>query len=252
MLAWLKSLGTGWGRRLDHSGDGSCGAMRQHHIAATASTPRLLHAALGQWSIDVLRLMDWKRYEEVSAAYFALTTESSHTTSIGPASGLDVRMFQCQAGHPYALARCTALHFHRINAQPILTLAHALARQQIERGLFVSRAGFRSDAHQAASRYGIALIDGVMLLSMIQRLRPAFRDHLLAIATAGDWRVPSCPLCGEKMLGRQRDSSVYWRCSSLERCNTRLPPTPNDIGTLLAAHGDARSHFPPEPGHNLS
>lgn len=58
---------------------------------------------------------------------------------------------------------------------------------------------FSDDAKTVARSNHISLIDGEMLLTLIERLPGGARQQLLAFATAGDYRTPTCPGCGATM-----------------------------------------------------
>lgn len=187
------------------------------------------------WSIEVFRIMAWQRFEAVCAAYFGETSTNCQVSPIGRGTGLDVRMYQDSEAHPHSLARCVAYLPRRPRAEDILPFSIALARQRIETGFFISRAGFDPSAIEMAAHRGVVLIEPAMLLTMIQRLTVTAQTRLLGIATEGDWITPICPTCDIQMEMRDRISTSYWRCPNATQCGHRLPvallPTAQILGT---------------------
>jgi restriction system protein len=175
-----------------------------------------------EWSPEVLRHMDWKRYEEVCAAYYDEAGVSCKAIHLGRVGGIDVRLFQDGPDKASGIARCKASSVHRLEARPVVDLVGAMARQRIAKGFFMTREGFHQDAVEVAAKHGITLVDSRVFLSLIQRLPSKAQKHLLYFATGGDWSTPTCPACGVKMEKRQRKGAQYWRCPNAVRCGKRL------------------------------
>ena len=97
-----------------------------------------------------------------------------------------------------------------------------MARQGMEKGFYMCRAGFDEDAVAQAARRDITLVDGQVLLHMIQRLPPAAQASLLDFATEGDWATPTCPVCNIKMAVRHKETKQYWRCPNARTCEQRM------------------------------
>ncbi|MDD5297815.1 MAG: restriction endonuclease [Rhodocyclaceae bacterium] len=187
--------------------------------APTTSTPLPRPT---EWSRDVLRHMDWKRFEEVCAAYYEETGVPCKAMYLGQVGGIDVRLFQDGPEKPSGIARCKASSVHRLDGRPVVDLVGAMARQRITKGFYMTREGFHEDAVEVAAKHGITLVDSHILLSLIQRLPPKAQKHLLEFATGGDWSTPTCPACGVKMDRRSRNGAEYWRCPNAVRCGKRL------------------------------
>jgi restriction system protein len=175
-----------------------------------------------EWSREVLRNMDWKRYEEVCAAYYDEAGVPCKAVHLGQVGGIDVRMFQDGPDKVSGIARCKASSVHRLDGRPVVDLVGAMARQRIAKGFFMTREGFHQDAVEVAAKHGITLVDSHIFLSLIQRLPSKAQKHLLHFATGGDWSTPTCPACGIKMEKRQKKSAAYWRCPNAVRCGKRL------------------------------
>lgn len=62
-----------------------------------------------------------------------------------------------------------------------------------------------------------------MLLMMIQRLSPTSLQKLLALATNGDYKTPTCPSCGIKMIKRPSTKGDFWGCLNYPKgCRQKL------------------------------
>lgn len=174
------------------------------------------------WSRDVLRQMDWKRYEEVCSVYYEEAGIPCKAVNLGRVGGIDVRLYQNGLEHPSGIVRCKASSVHRLDGQLVVDLAGAMARQKIPKGFYMTREGFHEDAVDVALRHDITLVDSHILLSLIQHLSEEAQHHLLHFATAGDWSTPTCPACGIKMAKRLKKGMEYWRCPNAVRCGKRL------------------------------
>ena len=55
------------------------------------------------------------------------------------------------------------------------------------------------------------LVDGQDILEVIDRIPEQEADHLLKLATAGDFEIPSCPTCHNKMIAHDTRVPIPWR-----------------------------------------
>ena len=81
-----------------------------------------------------------------------------------------------------------------------------------------------NEAKVVAQANRITLVDGSMLLMMIERLPEGEWQDLLAFATAGDYATPTCPSCGIKMRAVQGKGGRpdFWGCHHYPRCRQVL------------------------------
>lgn len=68
----------------------------------------------------------------------------------------------------------------------------------------------------------LSRINGVMFLPMIKRLPELSQQKLMALATMGDYKTPSCASCGVKMLKRNGKRGEFWGCANYPRCKQML------------------------------
>lgn len=177
-----------------------------------------------EWSLDLLRDLEWKRFEDVCQRFYALKGIKSETTPLGPDGGIDIRLFQDDSGMPSSIVQCKAWGERHVGIKPVRELLGVMAHEKIEKAFFMASGGFTDEAKQFAQANRITLITGEMLLAMIQRLPDADQQALLAFAIEGDYRTPTCPSCGIKMRRVPGTSGRpdFWGCQNYPRCRQKL------------------------------
>ena len=177
-----------------------------------------------EWSLDVMRRMDWKRFEELCATYYPTTGIQGRALHLGETGGIDVRLYQDKDApeNTTAIVRCKSSNSRRVDARSVLELAQAMSRQGIAKGFYMCRAGFDEQAMAEAAKLDITVVDGQVLLHLIQRLSPEAQARLLDFAIEGDWATPTCPVCNVKMAVRHKETKQYWRCPNAKTCDQRM------------------------------
>ena len=176
------------------------------------------------WSLELLRELEWKRFEDVVAAYFRWEGLRAKTTRIGPDGGVDVYLYRDGESAPLAVVQCKAWNSYKVGIKPVRELLGVMASEKIARGYFITTGVFTEEAREFAQRNPLKLIDGDELLRRIQALPEGARSQLLDAATKGDYTTPTCPRCGVKMVRRVARSgtnpgSEFWGCPTYPRCN---------------------------------
>lgn len=176
------------------------------------------------WSIELLRDLEWKRFEDVCQRFYASKGIKSETTPLGTDGGIDIRLYQDDTGKPISIVQCKAWGERQVGIKPVRELLGVMAHEKIEKAFFMASGGFTDEAKQFAQANRINLITGEMLLAMIQRLPEADQQALLAFATDGDYRIPTCPTCGIKMRHVPGTSGRpdFWGCQNYPRCRQKL------------------------------
>jgi restriction system protein len=93
---------------------------------------------------------------------------------------------------------------------------------QVATAIFITSSTFMPAAQELASRHGIVLLDGLGLLRRIQSQPADVQQHLLAVATEGEFWRATCVQCGTKMTLRTHSTNrtQFWACG---RCHHTLP-----------------------------
>lgn len=177
-----------------------------------------------EWSIDVIREIEWKRFEDVCQRFYETKGIKSETTALGPDGGIDIRLFQDDTGRATSIVQCKAWGERFVGVKPVRELLGVMTHEKIIKAFFMTSGRFSDDAKEVAKSNRITLIDGEMLLMMIKRLPDADQKSLLEFATDGDYKTPTCPSCGIKMkrvVGKAARPD-FWGCHNYPRCRQTL------------------------------
>jgi restriction system protein len=173
------------------------------------------------WSQDLLSDLEWKRFEEVVAAYSRELGYEAKTTRIGADGGVDVQLFQ--NGQIVMIIQCKAWNAYKVGVKPMRELYGVMADEKISNGAFFTTGEFTSEAEEWARNKNLDLVNGREFLSRIRQLSSAAQDKLLALATAGDYTTPTCPSCDIKMVLRtaskgRNEGSQFYGCRNYPGC----------------------------------
>ncbi|MDO9451096.1 MAG: restriction endonuclease [Rugosibacter sp.] len=176
-----------------------------------------------EWSIGLLRDLEWKRFEDVCQKFYALKGIKSETTQLGADGGIDIRLYQDDSGKPTSIVQCKAWGRY-VGVKPIRELLGVMAHEKIEKAFFMASSHFTDEAKAFAKTNRITLIGGEMLVAMIKRLPDTQQQELLAFATEGNFTTPTCPSCGIKMrcVSGSKGKSAFWGCQNYPRCKQKI------------------------------
>lgn len=174
------------------------------------------------WSLKVIQEVEWKRFEDLAAAYYLEKGILARATSLGADGGIDIKLYQDNTNNPTSLIQCKAWNSKQIGVKEVREFLGVLTDEKISKGFFMSTGKFTEDAKRIAKSNKINLITGEMFLSMILRLNEASQRKLLKLATAGDYKTPSCSACGIKMVKRSSKRGEFWGCKNYPRCRQKL------------------------------
>lgn len=59
-----------------------------------------------EWNLDVIRDLEWKRFEDVCQKFYEKKGIHSDTTDLGPDCGIDIRLYQDDSGRPTSIVQC--------------------------------------------------------------------------------------------------------------------------------------------------
>lgn len=177
-----------------------------------------------EWSLKVIRDLEWKRFEDVCQQYYQRKGIHSETTPLGPDGGIDIRLYQDDTGKATAIVQCKAWGERIVGVNLIRELLGVMTHEKIGKAFFMTSGRYSDDAKTTAGSNRITLIDGPMLLEMFRRLPPADQEGLLVFATEGDYRTPTCPTCGIKMIPKEGKAGKpdFWGCPTYPRCRQML------------------------------
>lgn len=173
-----------------------------------------------RWNPDLLNRLEWRRFEELCAAYFEALGFRAELKGFGADRGVDLALYEQGAQAPGILVRCKGWNTYRVGIRSVRELLGAMGAGKVGEGAFATSGIFSEEARALARKHNIHLIDGADLLAKILDLPAEKAAALLALATRGDFLTPACPACGVKMA--QRSSSKYakqfWGCVNYPKC----------------------------------
>ena len=162
----------------------------------------------GKWTLELLKQLEWRRFEELCTAYFE---------ALGTASGSLV-------------LHCKAWSAYPIGIKSVRELRGEMAAAKVGQGVLVTSGRFSREAASLAAKESIELIDGVGFLEKLSAMAPEKALALLKLATKGDFLTPTCPLCSIKMSARKStgEGRTFWGCQNYPRCKQTFSSTVND------------------------
>jgi hypothetical protein len=180
-----------------------------------------------RFTLELIRELEWKRFEQLVEGYFARTGWRTKSNGIGPDGGVDVHLFKPDQPNVAAIVQCKAYLPYRIKVGLVRELLGVMAKHQVPEGFFVTTSTFTGDAVSFVRGLPITLIDGPDLLRRILALPDSDQAALLEHATRGDYKTPICPSCGQKMVARvaskgKNVGEVFWGCPAYPKCKGTL------------------------------
>lgn len=191
---------------------------RKLHVGVTGAPPS------PHWSLQLLKELDWKCFEEVCAAYFEAKDYKVVVTELGSDGGVDFYLYgRSDPTKPLGAVQCKAWGSKSIGVKHIRELYGIMVDVGCQLGTFMTTTTYTPDAEAFAAGKHIQLMEGERILSLIHALPEEQSASLLALATRGDYKTPSCPNCGTKLLMRtsskgKNAGSRFWGCSGYPRC----------------------------------
>lgn len=181
-----------------------------------------LRPAPTEWSLVLLQSIEWKRFEEVIAAYFRAKNFRCETIEYGSDGGVDVRLYFGDLPKPVGIVQCKAWGNRRVGVAEVRELRGVMAHEKVDRGYFCATGDFSQDAIAFAATNPIKLITGRDLLDAIAQMPTPAQRELLAVSTTGDYMTPTCPSCGIKLVERTIGGKAAWGCRNYPRCRTKI------------------------------
>ncbi len=198
---------------------------------AAAAPARALEdgSDIRSWSLELLKKLEWRRFEELCAAYFETLGFTTRTTRVGPDGGAEINLYENGSEKLSIVVQCKAWSTSTVGIQPVRALRAAMAAGGAGEGVLIASGKFTREARDFAARENISLIDGAELVAKISALLPEQAAALLKQATQGDYLTPTCPSCDVKMAACTSTDAgrKYWGCPNYPRCKHTFFSTHN-------------------------
>lgn len=195
---------------------------RGHHAHTSSLHQTGERPTIPAWSLSALRSLEWKRFELLCARYYETLDFKAVTQASGPDGGIDVRLYRADLTRPIAIVQCKAWNSKANGVKELRELLGVMVHEKVERGIFITSGSYTSEALEFGGSNPIQLLDGEAFLQRILQLDATHQDALAQFAFSGDYRTPSCPSCGIKMILREQQSKPFWGCLHYPRCRNKF------------------------------
>jgi hypothetical protein len=194
--------------------------QRQLVLAATAvshspfsPTPGAVGGGVGGavFTPALLAKLEWKRFEELVAAYYSKTGVVAVRTKTGPNSPVHIKISWKGEPRPFACVQCIAHPTGLIDAQPLQELMAVLDKEDIRRGYVITAGKFSVPARDFAEEKHLTLLPGDIFLEKLNALPDTARAEIMQAVSTGNVETPTCPRCDGKMV-HSPDDPAMWRC----------------------------------------
>ena len=177
------------------------------------------------WSPQLLKQLEWRRFEELCAAYLETEGYDARVARTAADGVVDIHLIAPGSEKASILVQCKAWDAYPIGIEPVRRLRVAMTASRIAEGMLLSSGRFTAEAAQYARSNSIALVDCTALLERFAALPAEKSLALLEFATEGDYLTPTCPSCSIKMVPRRstRQGRKFWGCRNYPQCKQTLP-----------------------------
>jgi len=175
-----------------------------------------------RWSPDLLRALEWKRFEMVCAGLFERLGFTAKLAVAGPDGGVDIHLYRPPADQAVAIVQCKARTTRKVGVEIVRALHGVMTSQRVSEGILTTSGDFSDEAFQYGRDNHIDLMDGAAVLKSILNLSDDQQADLLDLATRGDFTTPTCASCGIKLVRRSAKSTgrEFWGCRNYPRCRS--------------------------------
>ena len=171
-------------------------------------------AAPQSWTLEAIQSLEWTRFELLCVQYYEQMGFTVKTVPHGPDGGIDATLYKTGLDAPVAVVQCKAWS-KPVKVEQVRALGGSMLAHKVRRGVFWSLSGYVGNPVQEFSELaGIQLLDGPAVLERIRALGEDKQTALLAKVFEGDYRTPSCPACGVKLVARNGRSGAFWGCTN--------------------------------------
>lgn len=179
--------------------------------------------AINVWSLSLLKEIEWKRFELLCAEYFRCLGKRVETINHGADGGIDARIFSDKTNLLEYAIQCKSWN-SLVGIKSLRELYGVMSHEAAGKGIFMTTSDFTQEAKQFATVHNnkLFLINGEKFVSMLLKLPVLSQKKLLAFATEGDYKTPSCPSCGIKLFKRASKSGPFWGCINYPKCRTTM------------------------------
>jgi hypothetical protein len=152
-------------------------------LTSTPTTPAFTGSG---FTADVLNTLEWKRFEELVAAYYSKTGVVAVRTKTGPDSPVHIKISWKGEPRPFAYVQCIPHPTGLVDPKPLQALVTALAADDIRRGYVVTSGKFNVPARDFAEEKHLTLLPGDIFLEKLNALPATARTEIMQSISASD------------------------------------------------------------------
>ncbi len=185
-------------------------------------TPIPKKPAPGQWSLELLQALEWKRFGLLCSAYYGHRQFRVEAADCGDKRGTDARLYFKALRDPVAIVHCRAWGTRTVGVQPLRELLQAMEASKVPKGIFHAPSDYTNEAKAFAGAHRVQLVSGQQFVARLAELPEDVRRVVLELVTEGDYATPTCPACGRKMALHAPETGEVWACSGFPQCRATL------------------------------
>ena len=194
--------------------------LEDPHAADAASS-------LKTWSLELIRKLEWKRFEMLCAGFYEAKGYRPQTTRTGADGGIDILLYRKAGPEVFGIVQCKAWNTQPVGVKPARELYGVKAAENMPLAVFITSCDYTEDAKTFAHGKALQLITGDKLLKLLMDLPEQVSSGLLRRVTDGDYTTPTCPSCDLKMVRRKTGKGPFvgrefWGCPQYPRCRQTL------------------------------
>ncbi|MEY2842807.1 MAG: hypothetical protein RI920_844, partial [Pseudomonadota bacterium] len=140
-----------------------------------------------EWSMDVLAVIEWRRFEALVETLFAQAGFETRSQSHGADGGVDIWLHSKNAEGPVAVVQCKHWQGKAVGVREVREFFGVMASHSLKRGTYATSSVFTGEALAFAKANGINAMDGERLLQTICRRTAEQQAELLKVATEGEY-----------------------------------------------------------------
>jgi len=188
------------------------------------ATPRLgdLPARPIQWSTQLIRDLEWKRFEELVKGLWLAKGYRAELTKAGADGGVDVMIHDPSSAELFAVAQCKSHRTEMTGVVFVRELWGVVHHHSAKEGLLYGLSGFTPEANAFARGKPLHLISAEQLFEQLSELTPAQQVSLLDDVCRDDYLSPTCASCDIKMTLKNGPNGQFWGCSNFPSCRQTL------------------------------
>lgn len=175
------------------------------------------------WTLQLIRSLEWKRFEELCAGYWRARGYRALLTKVGADGGVDIELYApTDERRLMAIAQCKSWT-EAVGVKEVREFWGVANHLSAKLALFYCLSGFSDDAKAFAVGKNYRLFTGQDLLDQVLQLPQSQQTELLVSVARDDYITPTCSQCDVKMtLRKNRDGKTFWGCVNFPRCGQTL------------------------------